>query len=94
MPHSYKADGPGGLTHVVLGVGIIMAVGLFTKFPQSFELVSGKPKGPTIIATQGDADASCAANTLETIVGTLGCAGTKRAAHLQRTTLVSATKKH
>jgi hypothetical protein len=94
MPHSYGSDGPGGLTHVVLGVGIIMAVGLFTKFPQSFELAMGESKAPEIISTQGHADASCAANTLETIVGTLGCNGTKRAAHLQRTTLVSATKKH
>ena len=94
MPHSYQSDGPGGLVHVVLGVGIITAVGLFTKFPESFELAMGKSNEPQIISTQGNADANCAANTLETIVGTIGCAGTKRAAHLERTTLVSATKKH
>jgi hypothetical protein len=82
------------LTHVVLGVGIIMAVGLFTKFPESFEFAAGKPPAPTIITTQGHADANCQANTLETIVGTLGCAGAKRAAHLERTTLVSAGKKN
>jgi hypothetical protein len=91
MAHSYRNDGPGGLPHVVLGVGIIMAIGLFTTFPNGFEIVTGKKTMPTMITTQGSKSNDCAANTVETIIGTIGCGGTKRAAHLSRTTLVSAS---
>jgi hypothetical protein len=91
MAHSYRNDGPGGLPHVVLGVGIIMAIGLFTTFPNGFDLVMGKDTRPRMITTQGSKSNDCAANTVETIIGTIGCGGTKRAAHLSRTTLVSAS---
>mgnify|MGYP003429200202 CR=1 FL=1 len=91
MAHSDRSDGPGGLPHVVLGVGIIMAIGLFTTFPNSFELVTGKDTRPRMITTEGSKSNDCAANTVETIIGTIGCGGSRRAAHLSKTTLVSAS---
>jgi hypothetical protein len=89
MAHNYRDDGPGGLTHVVLGVGIIMAIGLFTTFPNGFDLMIGKKSMPGMIMTQDHKSNDCEANTVETIIGTIGCGGTKRAAHLSRVTLVS-----
>jgi hypothetical protein len=72
---------------VVLGVGIVMAIGLFTNSPDMLGDLIGK-KMPGMVTTNGSRQASCSANTVETIVGTIGCSGTKRAAHLERTTLV------
>jgi hypothetical protein len=94
MAHSYRKDGPGGLPHVVLGVGIIMAIGLFTNFPDMFKDVVGHKSAPRMVMTEGAKSNDCAAQTVETIIGTIGCGGTKRAAHLQRVTLVSADKTH
>ena len=93
MAHSYRRDGPGGIVHVTLAVGIIMALGLFTAFPDSFSLVTGGGKGPRMIATQGSADAKCQANSVETVVGTLGCAGARKAVQRERTTFASAQNK-
>ncbi len=93
MAHSYRNDGPGGLTHVILGVGIIMAIGLFTNFPDSFMDMIGEKKHPGIVLTQDAKANDCAKNTVDTIIGTIGCGGAKRAAHLSRVTLVSAAAK-
>ena len=92
MAHSYRQDGPGGLTHVVLGTGIIMAIGLLTNFPDTFLDMMGKKSGPTMITTMSAKSANCSSNSLDTIVGSIGCAGTKQAAHMSRITLKSAAK--
>lgn len=93
MTHSYTEDGPGGLTQVVLGTGIIMAIGLFTNFPNTFIEMIGTKNPPKLISTMANKSATCASSTVDTIVGTIGCGGTKRAAHMSQITLKSAVKK-
>lgn len=92
MAQSYSQNGPGGLTHVVLATGIIMAIGLLTNFPDTFLDMMGKKSGPTMITTMAAKSASCSSNSLDTIVGTIGCAGTKRAAHMSKITRTSAAQ--
>lgn len=94
MAHSYRTEGPGGLTHVVLGTAIIMAIGLFTNFPNTFLDMMGKKDTPSMIRTQSTKIASCSSNSVDTIIGNIGCAGTQRAAHMSKITLKSSVAKN
>jgi hypothetical protein len=77
-----------GLVHVTLGASIITCIGLFNNFPDALG-GSEKNAAPRMIVTQSHKDAACQANTVETIIGTLGCGGTRKAAHREKTTLVN-----
>jgi hypothetical protein len=94
MAHSYRTEGPGGLTHVVLGAGIIMAIGLFTNFPDTFLEMMGKKNAPSMIRTQSSKTAMCSSNSVDTIIGNIGCAGTQHAAHMSKITLKSSVAKN
>ena len=88
MAHNYCSNGPGGLTHVVLATGILLAIGLYSTFPDGFSLATGGARAaPTMVVTNGLKSAACEAQTVDTIVGKLGCAGTKEAQHRKTTTL-------
>ncbi len=93
MAHDYRNDGPGGLAHVVLATGILMAVALFGDAAEPLrEAIFGKHKAPVAIRTAGAAEAQCDANTVSTIIGTLGCGSTRKGAGLSGVTFLSAKK--
>lgn len=93
MAHDYRKDGPGGLAHVVLATGVLMAVALFGDAAEPLrEAIFGKQKTPVTIRTAGDRNADCAANTVSTIIGTIGCGSTRKGAGLSAVTFLSAKK--
>ena len=92
MAHSYRRDGPGGLAHVVLGTGILMAVALFGDFGGAARSALFGEEKPTPIRTAGAQRSECAANTVSTIIGTIGCGSAEKGAKLSGVTFMSATK--
>lgn len=81
----------GGFLHLFLAAAILGGIGMSSIYGQSLNtLIEGKSR-PGRIATTSDLNASCAANTVDTIIGTLGCGSAKKDAHLSRITLVSTT---
>jgi hypothetical protein len=82
-----------GLKHLVLGVGLLTGLALYANCPDQLAALFGSEKShaPRIIAMRGASDARCQAASVETSFGTLGCGGTRRAAHLEHITL---TKGH
>ena len=79
-----------GLSHLLLATGLLIGAGVFTETGANVSmLLHAAPARPDMIVTHGQRDAQCAAKSLETIVGTFGCAGTRRAAHLANITFVS-----
>ncbi|MBS0563005.1 MAG: hypothetical protein JSR87_00485 [Proteobacteria bacterium] len=85
--------GRGGTLHIMLGLAILGCVALTGLYGQSLDdLIAGQDL-PERVATAGDKNAACAADTLETIFGTIGCGSSKKGAHLAGITFLSATKK-
>lgn len=92
MKHHSRKD-RGGFLHIVLGLCLLGAVGATSVYGDSLnKLIEGK-KLATRIAMSNDKNAECAANTVETFLGTLGCGSVAKAAHLNGITFMSATKK-
>jgi hypothetical protein len=92
MAHSYKTDGPGGLAHVVLGTGILMAVALFGDFGGAARNALFGEEKPAPIRTAGGERSKCADNTVSTIIGTIGCGSTQQGAKLSSVTFLNAAK--
>lgn len=85
--------GRGGIVHIALALAILGCVTLTGLYGQSLnDLIAGQAL-PARVATTGDMNAACAADTLETIFGTIGCGSSKKAAHLAGITFLSAAKK-
>ncbi|MFN0115366.1 MAG: hypothetical protein ACKVPY_11885 [Paracoccaceae bacterium] len=82
--------GLAGATHIMAACVILAGVASATHIAD--HVTSGKDM-PRLLVTQGGESAACAQNTLETIVGTLGCGSVKKATHLSKITFTSAAKK-
>lgn len=78
-----------GLGQSAIAVAILVGIGLFAQFPDHVASAFGHDQTtkPRLISTVGSMDAKCAAKSVETIIGNLGCVGTRRAAHLSNITL-------
>ena len=78
-----------GLQHVVLGLGLIIGTGLYAHAPERMLEAAGygEMKMPQTIVTHGAMIAACEAETVDTLIGSIGCGATRRAAHLDKITL-------
>lgn len=86
--------GRGGFPHLFVAAGIMASVAMTSLYGESLNtLIEGKSM-PARVATTADRSASCAANTVDTIVGTLGCGSTRKGAHLSSISFLSALKKN
>lgn len=76
-----------GLKHMVLGVGLLVGLALYANFPAHVAAMMGKKdsSGPRMIVTNGAMDAKCAAQTVDTAFGQLGCGASRDAAHRAKT---------
>jgi hypothetical protein len=92
MPRRHRRDTPAGLGHLALALVILGGLGLYGLFPDAMARATGTESGPRIVLTEGGKSARCAANTVDTILGTLGCGGIKKATRLERITFTSASR--
>ncbi|MFZ1662928.1 MAG: hypothetical protein WAT77_13300 [Paracoccaceae bacterium] len=83
----------GGIIHLTLAVAIIGAVGLTGIYGKSLNELIDKKAPATRISMLGDDRAKCDANTVETLIGTLGCGSVNKGAKLNGITFLSAEKK-
>jgi hypothetical protein len=76
-----------GLKHMVLGVGILVGLAFYANFPAQVAGLMGKKDAtaPRMIQTNGAKGSRCAAKTVETVFGKLGCGASKEAEHRAKT---------
>ncbi len=92
MSHKSKTE-RGGIIHLTLAVAIIGAVGLTGIYGESLNDLIDKKAPATRISMLGDGRAKCDADTVETLIGTLGCGSVSKGAKLNGITFLSADKK-
>lgn len=91
MKRKTKSD-RGGLAHILVALSLISAVSLTGFYGESLNGLISERSLPGRISMASSKGAACAANTVDTIVGTLGCGSTAKGAHLSSITFVSASK--
>lgn len=80
----------GGFMHLFLAASIFGTVAMTSLYGESLnDLIDGKSM-PKRVSTLGSQTASCEANTVDTIIGTIGCGSTRKGAHLSSVTFLSA----
>lgn len=93
MKRQFRAE-RGGFIHLTVAAALLAGVAAAGLFGQSLnDLIAGK-SGPGKIALSSDASARCAADTIDTIAGTIGCGSAKAGTRLTGLTFLSATKKN
>jgi hypothetical protein len=92
MAHYKRHSDRGGLGQLAVAVLILAGVAASGDFGKSWRESLLGEKQPVRVTTIDTANAKCAANTVDTIIGTIGCGSTKTGAHLNNFTFVSATK--
>lgn len=76
-----------GLKHMVLGVGLLAGLALYANFPEHLAELMGhkETSGPRMILTNTAKASGCAAKTVETVFGKLGCGASRDAEHRAKT---------
>jgi hypothetical protein len=93
MAQFNRQSSRGGLGQLGLAALILAGVATYGGFGDTLrDGLMGK-KHPVKITTLDAAKAKCAANTVDTIIGTIGCGSTKKGARIDGVTFVSAARK-
>ena len=89
MNHGYRG-GSAGRAHLLLAAGILVTLGVLAHMPHwlASDLLPGSTlTQPQRVHTVGQAEAACAADSVDTLIGTLGCESVRRAQHRRQETL-------
>ena len=92
MRRTSKPD-RGGHLHLILAAAIIAAVALTGMYGESLNGLIEEKAPVTRVSLLGDAKSACDADTVDTLIGTLGCGSTQKGAKLSGITFVSAQQK-
>lgn len=92
MPRHNSRSARGGFLHIMAASVILGGVFVMSQDGGALHDAIFGEKAPERVATLNVGMQQCAANTVDTIIGTLGCGSAQKGAHLSGVTFMKATK--